>query len=57
METDDDLFLDMVESVTLDVLGRLGDDPDARYVFFRRFLALAQEVAGSELTRSGSTAQ
>jgi hypothetical protein len=44
MDTADDLFLDLVESVALDVLGRIGDDPDARYAFFQRFVALAQEV-------------
>ena len=45
METDDDLFLEMVEGVTLTVLSRLGDDPEARYQFFRRFVELAMEVA------------
>ena len=41
---DNDLFLDAVDTVVIDVLERLGDDPDARYAFFRRFLALAQGV-------------
>jgi hypothetical protein len=44
MDTDDDLFLDMIESVTLDVLGRIGDDPEARYAFLKLFLALTQDV-------------
>lgn len=39
----------MIESVTLDVLARLGDDPDARYEFFRRFVALAQDVVGDHV--------
>ena len=46
MDTDDDLFLDMIESVTLDVLGCIGDDPKARCAFFKRFVALAQEKVG-----------
>jgi hypothetical protein len=46
MDTDDDLFLEMIESVTLDVPGRIGDDPEARYAFFKRFLPLAQAVVG-----------
>ena len=44
MDTDNDLFLDLIESVALDVLTRIGDDPDARYSFFKRFLVLAQNV-------------
>ena len=45
METDDDLFLGMIEGVTLTVLDRIGDDPEARYQFFRLFVELAREVA------------
>jgi hypothetical protein len=45
METDDDLFLEMVEGVTLTVLTRIGDDPKARYRFFRRFVELARDGA------------
>ena len=45
MEPDDDLFLEMVEGVTLTVLDRLGDDPEAGYQFFRWFVELAREVA------------
>lgn len=41
--TDDALLLGMIESITLDVLERIGDDPEARYQFFRRFVALARE--------------
>ena len=49
---DDDLLLDLIESVTLDVLDRIRDDPAARYAFFKRFLVLAQdavEVRGSQV--------
>ena len=42
--TDDDLFLDMVDAIVLDALGRIGDDPDARYAIFRRLLAVTREV-------------
>jgi hypothetical protein len=42
--TDDDLLLDLIETVTLDVLARIGDDPEARFRFFRRFVELAQET-------------
>ena len=42
--TDDDPFLDMVDTVVLDALGRIGDDSDARYALFRRLLAVMHEV-------------
>jgi hypothetical protein len=45
MEENDDLFLEMVEGVTLTVLARIGDDPEARYQSFKRFVELATEVA------------
>ena len=41
----DDLFLDAVETIILDALARIADDPRARYAFFTRLLAVAQEVA------------
>jgi hypothetical protein len=44
--TDDDLFLDAVDAIVLDALVRIGKDPRARYAFFRRLLAVAQEEAG-----------
>ena len=44
--TDDDLFLDAVDAIVLDVLGRLGNDPVARFAFFRRLLDVARGVAG-----------
>ena len=33
-----------IADVAFDVLNRIGDDPDARYAFFKRFVALAREV-------------
>jgi len=44
--TDDDLFLDAVDTIVLDVLQRLGDGPGARFAFFQRLVALAQKVVG-----------
>lgn len=43
--TDDGLFLDAADAIVLDALARIGDDPKARFTFFRRVLAVAQEVA------------
>ena len=40
---DDDLFLDLLDTVVLDALGMIGDDREARYAFLRRFVALAQD--------------
>ena len=48
MDTDDDLLLDLIESITLDVLDRLGDNPDARYESFKRFVARAQDAIGDQ---------
>lgn len=42
----DEVFLDAVDAVVLAALERIGDDPDARYRFFRRLLAAAEEEAG-----------
>ena len=41
----DDLFLDAVNAVVLDALAIIGDDPRAMFAFFKRLLAVAQEVA------------
>ncbi len=46
MDTDEELFLDMIDDVVLTVLDRIGDDPQARFEFFRRLLAVAREAAG-----------
>jgi hypothetical protein len=42
--TDDDLFLDAVDAVDADVLSQIGCDPRSRYAFFKRLVALAQQV-------------
>jgi hypothetical protein len=34
-----------VDAIVLDALARIWDDPRARFVFFKRLLAVAQEVA------------
>jgi hypothetical protein len=44
--TDDDLLLGLIEFGTINVLERTGDDPAARYAFFKRFVELAQEATG-----------
>jgi hypothetical protein len=41
----DEIFLSMIEEVTLDVVDRIGDDREARYQFFRRLVDLAKEIA------------
>jgi hypothetical protein len=41
----DDQFLDTVDAMVLDAPARIGDDPQARFAFFKRLLAVAQEVA------------
>jgi len=43
--TQDDLFLDAVDAIVLDALARIGNDLRARFAFFKRLLAVAQEVA------------
>ena len=32
----------MIRDIALDVLDRIGDDPDARFAFFKEFVALAK---------------
>ena len=44
--TQDDLFLDAVDAIAVDALARIEDDPRARFTFFKRLLAVAQEEAG-----------
>ena len=48
---DDDLFLDAVDTIVLDVLQRLGDDPDARFAFFRRLLAVRRRRRSGDACR------
>ena len=38
-------FRDAVDAIVLDALAIVGDDSRARYDFFKRLLAVAQEVA------------
>ena len=42
----DEVFLDALGAVVLAALDRIGDDPEARFSFFRRLLAVA--AAGRE---------
>jgi hypothetical protein len=44
--TQDDLFLDAVDAIVLDAVARIGDDPRARFAFFKRLLAAAHEAVG-----------
>ena len=39
----DELFLDAVNAVVVETLARIGDDPDARFAFFRLLLTVAEE--------------
>ena len=41
----DEVFLDALEAVVLSTPERIGDDPEARFRFFRRLLAVAQDAA------------
>jgi hypothetical protein len=43
--TQDELFLDAVDAIVLDALARIGDDPRARFAFFKRLMAVVQGVA------------
>ena len=39
--TDDELVAELIRNVAIDVLEKIGDVPEARYQFFREFIALA----------------
>jgi hypothetical protein len=39
----DDVFLEVLETVVLAALERIGDDPETRFRLFRRLLAVAEE--------------
>lgn len=47
--TDDDLFLDAVDTVVLEALARIGDDHEAAFRFFLRLLALAATLLSAGL--------
>jgi len=53
-----DEHLGLINDVALDVLERIGDDPEARYQFFRRWVELARGTVarGRDGCRSGSAA-
>lgn len=38
------VFLDALEAAVLAALEQIGDDPEARFRFFRRLLAVTQDV-------------
>jgi hypothetical protein len=42
----DALFLDAADAIVLYALARIGNDPRARFAYFKRLLAVAQEEAG-----------
>jgi len=46
----DEVFIDALEAVVLAALGESGDDPDGRFRFFRRLLAVAQEEVDKYLS-------
>ena len=41
----DEVFLNALEAVVIAALKEIGDDPEARFRFFRRLLAVAEEEA------------
>jgi len=43
----DEMFLEAVDAVVLAALERIGDDPEARFRFFRRLLAVAEEAVAA----------
>ena len=56
--TDDDLLLDLIATVTSDVLTRIGDDQEARFRFLKRLVALAREtVRKAETGRAPLTSE
>jgi hypothetical protein len=44
--TDDDLFLDAVDAIVIEAPARIGNDPRARFAFFKKLPVVSQEVAG-----------
>jgi len=54
---DDDLFLDAVDHVVLEALAVIGDDPQARFAFFRRLVTTARNVVARREGRSSEMLQ
>ena len=53
--TDDEILIEAIADVTFDVLSRIGDDPDARYAFFKRFVELAMVAVEQSTKRCDSS--
>ena len=53
----DDPMLAMIESVARDVLAQIGDDPDARFQFFKRLFELAKEITHVAAPEASTTRQ
>ena len=51
-----DLLAELVLSVTLDVLDRIGNDPHARFAFFKRFVEPAQEAEATVPCQAAASA-
>jgi hypothetical protein len=45
--TDDDLFLNAVDAIVLDAPASFGNEPRARFAFFKRLLPAAQEAVAA----------
>lgn len=43
----DEVFLEAIDAVVVAAHEQMGDDPEARFKFFRRLLTVAHEEAGS----------
>jgi hypothetical protein len=41
---DEEIFAEAIVDGAFNALSQIGNDPDARYAFFKRFLELAREV-------------
>jgi hypothetical protein len=57
METtseEDEIFLDAADHILLEALTAIGNDPNARFAFFRRLLAVVQEAAAQADGRAPS---
>ena len=48
---DAETLAEAIADVAFDVLSRLGDDPDARYAFFKQFVEPARDVGKRAINR------